>query len=420
MMNDDADTKPRVSAARWGLLRAALKGVAPETSDQAASIHRFPGFQLLSRNVIAAVTGKDDAFVQRLLQQEESEDVESLLWALHCCYSNNAKGVSLKLPHQKQEISEDVRANLASKGMLCRQMSGEENLQVWLPPNNDYACVDYNLSSACSFTIRVRERLPSPKINLQALTSQQHNDGVDNTGNTRVWDSETTLAFLLLQEPSSFLTTLNICTLWDLSVNDNEPLQVLELGAGMAGLAGLFLATINPTKTRVVLTDGHPDAVQNNRVNIMLNCVMNSGFQCDVTAERLVWTTDDIPQNTQKLDLVLASDCTHFQEFHACLALTITNQLRVGGAALLLQPPRGSSLEKFVECVNSCGDLVETYWLEKNYSETLTKLHQQYSEDDSYDPNIHYPHLLILRKLRPVTDSDREAVMQHMKDRESK
>ena len=57
-------------------------------------------------------------------------------------------------------------------------------------------------------------------------------------------------------------------------------------------------------------------------------------------------------------DLILASDCTHFQEFHACLACTIADNLRIGGVALLLQPPRGHSLTNFVTCLESSQDLM--------------------------------------------------------------
>jgi hypothetical protein len=59
-------------------------------------------------------------------------------------------------------------------------------------------------------------------------------DGVDNTGNTRVWDSETTLCFLLLQEPQTITSTLNISSLWELR-QENEKLRVLELGSSMTG-----------------------------------------------------------------------------------------------------------------------------------------------------------------------------------------
>ena len=421
--NGNGNGNPRVASARWGLLRAALKGIPPKESDQSASIHRFPGFQLLTRAVVIDDDG-EDAFVQRLMQQDSNE-IESLLWALHCCCSNASHGMTITLPQYQHDVSLDIRAKLAAKGMLCR-FDQQEKLRVWLPPNTDYICVDYSVpNNDISLTVRVRERLPSPKMKLQALTSQQHHDGVDNTGNTRVWDSETTLAYLLLQDSSTILSTLNITSLWQLSMDETTPLQVLELGCGMAGLAGLFLATMYPNRTRVVLTDGHPDAVQNNLINIQLNRAMNhlnDMHKDNITVQRLVWSTDNnasVEQDSH-FDLILASDCTHFEEFHASLALTIADNLRVGGVAVLLQPPRGKSLEKFVKCVESCNDLIDIHWSEKDYSDTLTRLYQHYKEDPSFDSNIHYPHLLILRKLRNVVEEDRQVMLKHMDQRELK
>jgi calmodulin-lysine N-methyltransferase len=218
---------------------------------------------------------------------------------------------------------------------------------------------------------------------------------------------------------------------------DDEPppasllLHVLELGAGMAGLAGMALSIQNPRHTRVVLTDGHPDAVRNNRVNILLTqALYPSCVHLDITAQRLLWTTttqqqhdddDDndstIPNNTELFDLVLASDCTHFQEFHASLALTTAHQLRIGGVAIFLAPPRGDSLERFVALCQSLNGLFDVHWLkdgDDDYSETLSKLHHHHYHQNQkngkppyYNANIHCPHLLILRKRRCVEESYR-------------
>ena len=58
--------------------------------------------------------------------------------------------------------------------------------------------MEYLFSEDC--WIRVRERRPHPanKIQWKAFLSEQH-FGVDNTGNTRVWDSESTLTYCLRQ-----------------------------------------------------------------------------------------------------------------------------------------------------------------------------------------------------------------------------
>ena len=444
-----SNDEQRIARARWGLLRAALRGTQPDECDRRASIHCFPGFQLLSRQIV--VNKEDPLYMQQLLSQQvdnndDDDDMESFLWAIHSC-QDDVKTTIVKL--QCVLLSEQVRHKLAAKGILCRHTttssssSGAEEQQqqqqqqqlcvVWLPPNTEYACVDYQLAFH-EKSLRIRERLPHScsKIKLKDLTSQQHYDGVDNTGNTRVWDSELTLTYCLLHEQSVFLSIWNIKSLWDLSCcSEQQPLRILELGAGMAGLAGMALAVQNPKNTHVVLTDGHPDAVLNNRINIHLTrALYYPEILLDITSKRLIWTTtttnDDVTNsNTDLFDLILASDCTHFQEFHACLALTTAYRLRVGGVALFCQPPRGDSLQKFVNlCNNSFHGLWELHWLkEVDFSEKLSRLHCRYQQQQQqfpayYDPNIHCPHFLLLRKQRSVEEADRRAVLQHMEERD--
>ena len=404
---DDSYTSS-IAQARWRLLRAALQGVAPEKSDQSTtSIHRFPGFQLLSRRA------DNEFLVEKLLQQPANEqNLEYLLWAIHSCRCTE-KGVTITLLYDEQALSPNLRATLATRGMLCKPLVHSNQLSAHLPPNTEYTCVSYSLGN---HTVRVRERLPRNKVRLESLMSHALHNGVDNTGNTRVWDSETTLVFLLLQEPWTITSTLNISSLWDLRA-ENAKLQVLELGCGMAGLASLFLATMEPKQTTVVLTDGHPQAVHNNLVHLALNPHL---AHCEITSKRLVWSTDNDNNTISRhaYDLILASDCTHFQEFHACLACTIADNLRIGGVAILLQPPRGNSLANFVACLESSHDLMQIQLFESDYSETLSRLLDQHVGTAEFDVDIHYPQLLILKKLREVTHEDRVAMTRHVEERE--
>ena len=404
---DDSPTAS-IAQARWRLLRAALQGVAPEKSDAStASIHRFLGFQLLSRR-----TNIDDneVLLEKLIQQPvQEQNLEYLLWAIHSCRYDE-KGVTIMLSYE-QDLSPNLRATLAAKGILCKKRF-QNQLSVHLPPNTEYTCVSYSLGN---HTVRVRERLSRHKVTLESLMSHELFDGVDNTGNTRVWDSETTLCFLLLQEPQTITSTLNISSLWELR-QENEKLRVLELGCGMAGLVCLFLATLKPELTTVTLTDGHPQAVHNNLVNIALNPHLKD---CDISAKRLVWSIDDKNTISPTNDLILVADCTHFQEFHACLACTIADNLRIGGVAILLQPPRGNSLANFVTCLEKSNDLMQVKLLESNYSKTLSRLHDQHCGTPAFDSDIHYPQLLILQKLREVTHEDRVAMTRYLEERES-
>jgi hypothetical protein len=112
--------------------------------------------------------------------------------------------------------------------------------------------------------------------------------------------------------------------------------------------------------------------------------------------------------------LILLADCTHFQEFHACLACTIADNLRIGVVAILLQPPQGNSLANFVTCLESSNDLFEVKLFESNYSETLTRFYTQHYRTAAFDSDIDYPQLLILQKLREVTHEDRVAMTRHL------
>jgi len=64
-------------------------------------------------------------------------------------------------------------------------------------------------------------------------------------------------------------------------------------------------------------------------------------------------------QHGQGFDLCLASDCTHFVQFHASLLATIGRLLKVGGYCIMCQPRRGDTLDGFirlVNAVNKCGE----------------------------------------------------------------
>jgi len=136
----------------------------------------------------------------------------------------------------------------------------------------------------------------SMKSRVDALLSHR-NHGVDNTGNVRVWDAEATLAGFLLsvllseehndvfdsdQDTSDSDNIMDLrsrmknalCRNEESICADNgqgqEKCNILELGAGQAGLAGLAVASAsnslnNMKSLQLVLTDGHPKCVENNR-----------------------------------------------------------------------------------------------------------------------------------------------------------
>ncbi|CAN0426088.1 unnamed protein product, partial [Discosporangium mesarthrocarpum] len=82
--------------------------------------------------------------------------------------------------------------------------------------------------------------------------------GVDNTGNVAVWPSEQVLLHYVLSGDGGGGGGEGGTTLPPAL----DGARVLELGAGMAGLAGLGIAACSSAR-EVVVTDGNPGCVSN-------------------------------------------------------------------------------------------------------------------------------------------------------------
>eukprot|EP00978_Attheya_sp_CCMP212_P017920 scaffold48361_cov49-Attheya_sp.AAC.3 len=469
---------------RWKILQKALLGHAAAATNQtppstgphnnndsstdastkngvsSASIHRFPGFQILQRNTVAI---QDDSNIKDIIMSNDNGGGRE-------CHECVEYAVALLVPKDNTHPRK------------------EEDKEEWL------------------LKFRTRERIPQSrrcgedgKMDLTSLISHRVH-GVDNTGNAKVWNSESVLSHCLLRgkpPQSSHGSTAetvamrnmilpfgleNVMNLGILNPEENEmnhplPLRVVELGAGMAGLAGLSLAAANqqsslvPTTTihkrgvEVLLTDGHPDCVENNRISSLLtmslhNTCTNHYHDSVVTFDdtttttmtilksmRLLWKDNaqgaeectDICAGTSGFHLCLASDCVHFQEFHAALAATIGRLLCVGGICILCQPPRGNSLQRFMALVHSMGSSSKeekdqeteaatiptplfTMHEWDRYDVEITRQHDESlassnSNDNGYDPNIHYPHMLLLRKEREYDERFTEDAVKHQQER---
>ena len=112
------------------------------------------------------------------------------------------------------------------------------------------------------------------------------------------------------------------------------------------------------------------------------------------------------------------------QEFHAHLFFTLAYGVRVTGCVYMCQPHRGRSLERFLDVVQATslgGDnrppVFSIEWLE-NVSEVKNSIESSAATAPHYDPNIHCPHLILLRKLRQVTEQDHQLVAEHMRARD--
>lgn len=424
-------TSRETSQSRWRILRAALLGEEIRQEDYERSIHRFQGFSLIDTKRLVPVqqdvrttaspTLSDETTVQTITVKT-LDDVETALLEVQCLYPQKSMArinvtPSSPLPLKSSDLTR-LRESLASKGIMCHSRYRTDGVDLdveWLPSSNEYACLQYIL--ATSHVLLIRERLPRRKVSVQALVSQQYHNGVDNTGNARIWDAEV----VLVHSMAYSVLLKSACRVqleWDeLALTDT--LHVLELGAGMAGMAGLALAkstrSARQPRMQLTITDGHPDCVVHNEVHVRLN-TFPEGVSIEV--EKLIWTTTS--QESNHVDLLLCSDCTHFQEHHASLALTISGLLRIGGVAILCQPPRGTSLSNFLSCVMSMGGLLDIQQLTDDYNDQLTTHHlKELKCNPCYDPNIHYPLMVVLTKMRAVTDEDRLRAVQHINGRES-
>eukprot|EP01134_Creolimax_fragrantissima_P005732 CFRG5732T1 len=240
--------------------------------------------------------------------------------------------------------------------------------------------------------------------------------GFDNTGNVCVWPSEEVLAFFCIQNKNLFRDRI-----------------VVELGAGMTGLAGICVArTCEPRA--VLLTDGNNNSFAALRENVETNipCAYQATLQevqalsevtqkyintephtCanKVACERLVWemTSPVVESMSGKVDVIVCADCLFFRECHTKLAAVISTLLRSNSKnyhsesqankskAIFIQPRRGNTLQSFLDVIEkNHPELIAT--LVERYDETVWNAHTHFRLTPEYNPDLHYPMLLVLTK----------------------
>ena len=367
----NAEKQARVKA-RWGLLRQALLGTKDNntkdggcTNTEQHSMHSFPGFQILDRTILS----HDDA----LRAMMDNDTITSLT---NDCDSD-------------ADTWDIVQYTYTSKNTRHR--------------------VQFHTREAA--TKQQHEKSTTIQSRMEALLSHR-NYGVDNTGNVRVWDAESTLSGFLLSlvmdnddgvhetkeddeqllDLKKILRSTLLTTYSPRKETTMSTCNLLELGSGQAGLCGLAVAMASSADKynndsnekmmrplNIILTDGHPKCVKNNDV---CSNLLPDSCQAIVEAHMLLWdsscnganrchqinklvqgaslsspTEDDaITDDEGQYHLCVASDCVHFQEFHDGLLTTIARTLAVNGIALLCQPTRGTSLQNFMDLVDAVND----------------------------------------------------------------
>ena len=232
----------------------------------------------------------------------------------------------------------------------------------------------------------------------EASVSVEEMIGFDNTGNVTLWPSEEILAALVVSR-----------------MGEGGGLEgvgrVLELGAGMTGLAGLVVAAYAAHKGMdldVVLTDGNATSVELLEASISDNSRSHTppegdGVTVRVSRALLQWDPDVEPVADTlggPFDLVMAADCLFFESAHPGLIHVLSTSLSVGGHAICIQPPRGGSAQRFVDALDGSGLEVVERVDDASYLDRVAELDAQFAEDELYDRDIHLPTLLVLKRQR--------------------
>ncbi|XP_008241832.1 PREDICTED: calmodulin-lysine N-methyltransferase isoform X1 [Prunus mume] len=199
---------------------------------------------------------------------------------------------------------------------------------------------------------------------------------IDNTGLVCQWPSEEVLAYFCLSHADMFRSK-----------------RVIELGSGY-GLAGLVIAAVTEA-SEVVISDGNPQVVDYIQHNIDANSKAFGGTR--VKSMMLHWNQNEISNISSTFDLIVASDCTFFKEFHNGLAQIVKFLLGKvqPSEAIFLSPKRGDSLDKFLEKTKE-NDL--RFSITENYDAEIWKHHTEFMNGavswPSYQKDHCYPLLI--------------------------
>lgn len=228
--------------------------------------------------------------------------------------------------------------------------------------------ISYILPLESSPTLVLRQRVENAISLNDYQLSNKYN--VDSTGLVCHWPSEDVLAYFCFSHADLFRSK-----------------RILELGAGY-GLAGLVIAA-STDASEVVISDGNPQVVDYIQHNIDANS--KAFAETIVKPMMLHWNQEDLSAISNTYDIIIASDCTFFKEFHECLARTVKTLLKRSedSEAIFVCPKRGNSLDKFIEKVREAH---LKFSITENYDEKIWRLHQHFLDGDGSWPNYEMEH----------------------------
>jgi hypothetical protein len=170
---------------------------------------------------------------------------------------------------------------------------------------------------------------------------------------------------------------------------------VIELGAGVTGLAGVALyrraCSELSIPLTVHLTDGNPECVG----NLLEIAEMNSiaGNEALLTAGQLLWGGTEPAEG--QYDLILTADCLYQTDLHNALIETIHLLIKPHGLVVICAPERKPSMACFREMLRKDGRLYDEL-VEWPTDEVIWR----YGNDATniYSADRHLPRLLLLAR----------------------
>jgi len=115
---------------------------------------------------------------------------------------------------------------------------------------------------------------------------------------------------------------------------------VLELGAGSSGMAALC-SYFKWKPHKVTITDGKLENLSSIEKTVQINSLVDTPIEVN----ELVW--GDCKLN-HKYELILAADCLFFEQYHKSLLGTLKQAMDQNSVAMLLNPKRGASMDRFL------------------------------------------------------------------------
>ena len=204
-------------------------------------------------------------------------------------------------------------------------------------------------------------------------------NGFNNTGNVCIWPSEECLSLYCLENRELF-----------------QGKSVIEIGAGMTGLAGLIVAQACDSKN-VTLTDGNEVSVKN-----LAAIIKENKLESNVTSHILKWEdTEKYGKVGTEYDIAICSDCLFFDLGRAQLVKCLAKILKPStGLAIVIAPKRSGTLDDFVDLINKETNLFHPVNVTYQYSERIWQRRQHLLNFDNsnFKEDKDYPVMLICNR----------------------